>query len=316
MNIQIKLVLPLAMMGLAVFGVVFQGAAADIEPSSLPVSKARGFMGEWVLTVDAADGPMHLLLNFVDVDGKLGATLQSPAQTQAQIITDITPVSRGLKLRYAATFGETETGMVLVVRLELGTLNGSMSDELGLTTVEVRDSDELLGLGLFSADVRGVRGGKLPGRALMDLQGNQVKVHFVELKTGTDDHKRFGQVKNGEIFEFTSARATKFFTAADLKFGNIIIETENAGKNYPGVYSLWLRKVGDGWHLVFNHHADIWGTMHEAQADVAEIPLTVRTIEEEQKKFLIELEPREDEQGVLRLAWGNTEWTANFSLSQ
>ena len=206
--------------------------------------------------------------------------------------------------------------MALVVRLELGTLNGSMSDELGLTTAEVRDSDVLLGLGLFSANVRGERGGKLPGRALMDLQGNQVKVHFVELKTGTDDHKRFGEVKNGEIFEFASARATKFFTAADLKFGNVIIETENAGKNYPGVYSLWLRKVGDGWHLVFNHHADIWGTMYEAQADVAEIPLTVRAIEEEQKKFLIELEPQEDGQGILRLAWGNTEWTANFSLSQ
>jgi len=288
--------------------------AADIEPSSLSVSQARGFLGEWVLTVDIEGGEtMHLLLNFTNIDGKLAATLQSPQQTEPQIVTDITESSLALKLRYAAQFGETETGMSMIVRLlEGGTLTGSMSDEM----VEAGEDDHgAIGLGLFAARLRGVKGGKLPGRAIANFDGNLMKVSFGSLRAGSPDHKALASLKDGEVFEFGSARATKMFTDASLTFGDVVIESENAGPNYPGVYSLWLKKVGDGWSLVFNEEADIWGSMHNPEADVAEIPLTLGKCDSEQKLFDINLEERGKE-GVLRVAWGSQAWSADFSLAQ
>ena len=98
-----------------------------------------------------------------------------------------------------------------------------------------------------------------------------------------------------------------------LTAGYAIIETENAGKNYPGVYSLWLKKVGGGWNLVFNSESDIWGTMRKPSKDVAEIPLVLTKLSEEESRFVVDLE-EEGDGGVLRLAWGPNEWKTKFSV--
>lgn len=303
-----------------------QARAADIEPSSLSLRgggrgaglSPRSFLGEWVLTVDMGETPMHLILTFVDVDGMLGATLQSPEQTEAQVITDITVSSLALKLRYAAQFGETETGMILIVRLlDGGTLTGSMADELGLIIGAGASSEEqTLGLGQFGARVRGVRGGKVPGRSTLSLSGADIKVTFGGLVQGSDDFKRFLAIEDGEVFEFTRSRATKFFTGADLVFGNVIVTAGNASPdypNYPGIYSLWLKKTGDQWRLVFNEEADVWGTQHNSETDVAEVPLTLTKTDKEQARFSIDLEEDNDE-GVMRLAWGPNQWTTRFTV--
>ncbi len=266
---------------LAIFTWAPSVTAEDVQPSNLRLSSfaapgggvgLRSYLGDWVLSVEIPDSPQYLLLKFMDVDGKLAATVQAAAQTQAQVVTDITQSSLALKLRYAANFGETESAMILIVRLlDNSTLTGSISDELGLLApeFEVTPEHETLGLGLYRFRVRGNKGGKLPGRALLDIAGNTVKISYTEIRSDTEDHNRLEKIKNGEVFEVTSARATKLFTDADLQFGDVIIKTENAGKNYPGVYSLWLKKVDDGWNLVFNEHADVWGTMYERYMDIA-----------------------------------------------
>ena len=114
---------------------------------------------------------------------------------------------------------------------------------------------------------------------------------------------------------FVGGRATKLFTDANITLGDTLVKTENVAKDYPGVYSLWLKRVGDGWHLVFNEEPDIWGTQHNPEADVAEIPLTLGTLEVSQDAFLIKLEKEGETSAVLRLAWGTQEWTANLSLA-
>ena len=303
------------------------GAAQDIQPSSLSLSGGasiqssqglRSFLGDWVLTVEVPENPQYLLLRFMDVDGKLAATIQAAAQTQPQVITDITMSSLALKMRYSASFGEVEGGMILVVRLlDNATLTGSISDELGLLApeFEVSPEHESLGLGLYEYRIRGTKGGKLPGRALLDLAGNEVKVSYVEIRSDTEDYEAFEKIKNGEVFEITSARATKLFTDADLQFGDVIIRTENAGKNYPGVYSLWLKKVDEGWNLVINEHADVWGTMYEPEMDVAEVPLEHTKVDQGKYRFTIDLE-KTGNGGLLKLAWGKDRWTVPFILPQ
>ena len=319
--------LTLASVILAALMCVPSATAQDFEPSSLSLAGSglggggvglRSYLGEWVLTVDVPDSPRHLLLKFMDVDGKLAATIQAAAQTQAQVVTDITQSSLALKLRYAANFGETESAMVLIVRLlDNSTITGSISDELGLLApeFEVTPEHKTLGLGLYRFRVRGNKGGKLPGRALLDIAGNTVKISYVEIRSDTEDHKRLEKIKTGEVFEVTSARATKLFTDADLQFGDVIIKTENAGKNYPGVYSLWLKKVEKGWNLVINEHADVWGTMYESEMDVAEVPLKHTKLDEGEYRFTIDLEEKGNG-GLLKLAWGTDQWTAPFILPQ
>lgn len=290
--------------------------AEDIETSSLSSAAFRGYVGEWVLTIDIPDNPTHLLLNITSVKGKLAATIQASAQTQHQVITDITESSLALKMRYTSSFGEAESAMVLNIRtLDSATLTGSISDELGLLApeFEVSSEAETLGLGLYQFRVSGHKGGKLPGRALLDLNGNVVKISYVEMRAGSDDHKQLVNITSGEVFEFTSARAIKLFTDADLRFGDTVVKTENAGANYPGVYSIWLKKTANGWSLLFNEHADVWGTMYESEMDVAEVPLQYSALDEEVKRFTVDLEP-EGDGGLLKLAWGTQQWSTPFSI--
>ncbi len=290
------LTIPIAFLAamLVMLGVV----AAEQAESAVPVSEASRFLGEWTVSFEMQGQAVSMTLRFVDNDGTLGATLRSPAQPQPQVISNISTVSRGLKLEYSQPFGETEIAMTIVVRLERGDLHGEITAEGGL----------------FSAELHGDKSGKIPGRATLDFQGNNLKVTYGPLRTSEEDYRRLGEVKDGEVFEYVYSRVTKLFTDADLLFGDALIQTGNAGPNYPGVYSLWLKRVGDSWRLVFNEEADVWGTQHDPSKDVAEIPLTLSRLAEEEKRLLIELDQQGDI-GVLRLAWGPNEWIANFKLA-
>ena len=73
-----------------------------------------------------------------------------------------------------------------------------------------------------------------------------------------------------------------------------------------------VKKAGDGWSLVFNGQPDIWGTMHDPDKDVAEIPLTLAQSDQNQARFEVELKERGDG-GVLQMTWGSNVWTAPFT---
>jgi hypothetical protein len=93
-----------------------------------------------------------------------------------------------------------------------------------------------------------------------------------------------------------------------------VLKQGNAHETYPGVYSLWLKKTADGWHMVANEHADIWGTQHEPEVDYAEIPLTYAKADESKDVFEVELvEDEENNGGTLNIAWGEHQWTAKFT---
>jgi Protein of unknown function (DUF2911) len=182
--------------------------------------------------------------------------------------------------------------------------------------------------GLLDAEIRGERMSEeeldsvqgrrpAPTEARMIVNGKRVRIAFADLEMGEVDWDAFQNVEDGEIFSFASSRATKIYTDIDLKFGDTIIKTENMAPNYPGVYSLWLKRVGDGWHLVFNSQPDIWGTRHRAEHDVAEIPLSVTNVSgDPQEKLLITLKQQGDADAALTLAWGNVRLSAECGLVQ
>ena len=98
-------------------------------------------------------------------------------------------------------------------------------------------------------------------------------------------------------------------------FGDTVVAANNVAPNYPGVYSLWLRRSGSGWELLFNDKADAWGTQHDPSSDVAAVPLVFSAqAAEEAETLSFELQEA-DGGATLEIAWGPYRWTTEFSAS-
>lgn len=140
----------------------------------------------------------------------------------------------------------------------------------------------------------------------------------VSVTTGTTpvDGPDFAQLADpqpGMILQQTQSTAAKLKTSVNLVFGETVINTENVAKNYPGVYSLWLKKTDSGWSLIFNEKADVWGTQHDPKADVAEVPLTYAKLDEPSKALKFEL-VKEGGGGMLHITFGPHRWSAPFTV--
>ncbi len=295
-------------LALSLVGATLTANAAEAVPTETPSNLAFQYMGTWLIVADFNGREIEFYLNVVDIDGQVGGTLDSVKQAEPIPIDRIWKDSAGLKFQFEMKFGDNAFTLILDVNNEEGQLTGTISDTNGLFTMEAE-----------GARAEGGIDGKRPNptSARMNVGMKKYKVTFKDLMTSSHDHKAFQELEDGEIFAFVGGRATKLFTGTDILFGDTQIKYGNAAPDYPGVYSLWLKKVGDEWHLVFNTDCDIWGTQHLDNADVAEIPLVLSTLDEAQENFLIQLVKNDaGDGGTLRIAWGTNEWTADFALAQ
>ncbi len=137
-------------------------------------------------------------------------------------------------------------------------------------------------------------------------------VYNIMLKTSGPDFAAIEKTAEGQVVPITMAVPPKLKTDLDLAFGETVIKTENISKSYPGVYSLWLKKTASGWSLVFNERADVWGTMHDAGADAAEVPLTHETAAQPTDALKMAIEG-DGAAKTLRITWGTHAWSAGFS---
>lgn len=281
--------------------------------TALDTSEVEDYLGMWRLTIDIMGNEIEMFLTFADVGGKLGATLDSARQPEALAISEIEAAEEGgLDLNSELTFGGSfKIDINIKVKIDGDRLSGSIRDAGGIF------SSDIVGERAAQEDLDSIQGKRpAPTEARLNIGGKRVRIAFANLETGSSDWDLFQQVEDGQVYTFTLSRATKIYTDFDLNFSGVVVEKENMAENYPGVYSLWLKKAGDGWKLVFNSRSDIWGTRHEAEFDVVEVPLQVSKIEgDAQEKFLVKLE-RGDDGGTLRMLWGDTQWSATFSLNQ
>ena len=304
-----------ALVALAGVPALNSAQAEDPIPTALDASALDGYLGKWLLSVEIelVGQTIELILDFVDVSGKAGATLDSAEQAEPLAIDEILENDAGgLDLNSELLFGGSiKLEIMMKLKLEDGVLVGSIQDKGGIFSADIagtRPTQEQL------ESVQGRR--PAPTETRLNIGGKRVRVAFASLRQGTSDWDLFQDVADGEIFEFTLSRATKIYTDLDLNFGGVILEKENMAPDYPGVYSLWLKKVGSGWNLVFNSQPDVWGTRYEPEFDVAEIPLTVSKIDGDPKEiFLVKLEGTEGG-GTLQMSWGDTQWSAPFTLRQ
>lgn len=150
--------------------------------------------------------------------------------------------------------------------------------------------------------------------AELDLGGKQLRISYPDLPTDSDDYRAFESLETGDVAAWNSGRAVKLLTHASLSFDGIVVPYGNASPDYPGVYSLWPKRTADGWRLVFNGEADIWGSQRDPAADAVEAPLEHSRNDEPTEKLTIEfLEVGPG--AVLRIAWGDHQFLAAFEAA-
>jgi hypothetical protein len=185
------------------------------------------------------------------------------------------------------------------------------TSNVGPATTLERDSDT-------SARWRGARQRTRNETVLATPEGETVEVWF-QKELGTD-HRDFASLEStadGEVVLLSGAAAIRLRSEVGLRAGETLIPTENLAPNFPGSYGLWLKAVGDGWKLVFNHEADSWGTQHDPAFDAAEIdllhthggPATDRPLQ-------VYLMPRRPDEVGMVIRWGQHTWTADFAIER
>lgn len=272
-------------------------------PTALNTTEIPRYLGEWKVTLESDQFEMDFYLNVQDLEGKIGATVDSARQPEPVAIESITHTEEGVDFAFPFAMGEQRFTLHLIVKESAGDLAGTLREENGL----------------FSGDVIGVEGsldetelrrGK-PTEAKLRFGSDKIRITFGSLDVSSEDYAKLETLSDDAVYTYIGSRATKLFTDVDLKFGNTLVKAHNFAPDYPGVYSLWLKRAGNEWALVVNEQPDVWGSQHDPEYDVATIPLTAESIETPQENFLVTL-AEQDNGGELKLAWGDKAWSASF----
>jgi hypothetical protein len=117
----------------------------------------------------------------------------------------------------------------------------------------------------------------------------------------------FSQLQEGAFWRMGRNEATVLTTPVDLAFGGTRVA--------KGAYSLWLKKTGESFQLVFNSLTGQWGTQHDPAKDVASVTMTKSPLPAPVETFTIDLAPA-PKGGGLELSWGATKLAAPFELAK
>jgi hypothetical protein len=115
------------------------------------------------------------------------------------------------------------------------------------------------------------------------------------------------QLQEGAFWRMGMNQATVLTTPVDLSFG-----TTRVAK---GAYSLWLKKTGDAFQLVFNSQTGQWGTQHDPAKDVCSIALTKTELASPVESFTIGIAPAA-KGGNFGLSWGGMKLAAPFEAGK
>jgi hypothetical protein len=115
------------------------------------------------------------------------------------------------------------------------------------------------------------------------------------------------QLQEGAFWRMGMNQATVLTTPVDLTFGKTLVP--------KGAYSLWLKKTGDAFHLVFNSQTGQWGTQHDPAKDVYTVATTKTALANPVETFTIEITPAA-KGGTLDLSWGAVKLAAPFEIGK
>lgn len=280
-------------------------AIAQDAPSRLDVTEGQEYIGTWLISMEFGD----MKLEFVNDEGKLGGILTSDRMPEPQKITNIAKTDDGLVLKWDSEFGE----LIMSISGEAGGLSGTLGNASGDFSTELSGIKE----GSEEADEESGSTRRRVRRSLpettIERGEKSLKITYSDLPVDGPDYANISKLAAGDVLLFTMSNPPKLRIDEDLKFGDLDIKVGNAAENYPGVYSLWLKRAEDGWQLVFNNFPDVWGTQYNPKNDAGAIPLAYERAAEATEKLAIEM-TSEGNDGVVKIAWGDHVWTAKFAV--
>lgn len=151
--------------------------------------------------------------------------------------------------------------------------------------------------------------------AVLKFGDKNISLLSAILKTSGHDYQEIVNVKDGAVMPLTRSQVIKLKTDLALTFGEVTLKTENVAKGYAGVYGVWLKKTATGWNFIFNQKPDVWGTMYDASANVGEIPAEYTKLDPPTEALAFAI-VQEGQGGVLKISWGEHQWSAKFTLAQ
>jgi hypothetical protein len=122
--------------------------------------------------------------------------------------------------------------------------------------------------------------------------------------------------RDGAVVELTQAPALRLSIDKPVRAGNVVLRPGNQTPDFAGAYSLWLKRAGASWRLVFNQEPDVWGSQRDPKSDVGEVDLTHSTGGDASRPLGVALQPTAADRWRLVLAWGPHEWAADFAAAR
>lgn len=284
-------------------------SSSDDGAGTVSASDAQAYLGYWELSAKLGES-----------ETKMGLVLETDREGG-------NPES--LSGRLVSPFGEMTADRFRKTGDKLGF---DLSSNLGKFLVEIEvDDDQISGVfgdegGSLTAGFSGHKSDRLAFQRFMAPEneariqkGDQmVRLRFARPGVESVDFAQIGSLEPGQVVRFLEYGAIKLMTDFALQFGDLLVDTENVAEDYPGVYSLWLKRTEDGWSLVFNHKPDVWGTQYDSGADLGEVPLShseASHAEASQSSPRLVAALEENESGArLSMSWGPHQWQTPFEI--
>lgn len=288
--------------------------AEDPIATELATAEAEEWVGLWKINTVIMDRDFELFLNIADVDGQLGATLDMERNPEPRAFSTMSKTENGIEMEGELLFmGSLKVEVHMDLKFDAPEeIVGTVKNPGGFF------ESPLTGEPLSQQELDAVQGQRrAPTETQIRVSGEKtIRLTFSDLEMTSSDREIFENLKDGDIFEYTLHRAHKIYTDFDLKQGDVIIEEGNMAENYPGVYSVWMRKTADGFNLVFNNQPDIWGSRHEAEHDKFEVPLTHSKVDGDPAEIFRAQFEQNENMATLHLFWGDDQWSTTFEIVQ
>lgn len=118
----------------------------------------------------------------------------------------------------------------------------------------------------------------------------------------------FGEVVPwNRIWRTGANHATKLTVSHPLNFDGKILPA--------GEYSIFTRPSQNGWTMMINKEATIWGTDYNAAQDILRVPMQVEQLREPVEVMTIEVVPN-SKGGAIHVIWERIKASVNFTESQ
>jgi len=209
--------------------------------------------------------------------------------------------------------GSTVMGRIKLVvddhgRMQGGDATGSSVNWIASVEREKRDYNQYLDL---MAKRRWAMGTLAPRNfrdtARLALENKKIEVDY--WRPYRRNREIFGAVVPwNRVWRTGANNATQLRTDQDLEFSG-----NNLAK---GKYSLWTFPTQQGWQLIVNKQADIWGTEYDSTGNLFRVPLTVEKTTEPVEIMKISLLPGENNSARLLIEWEYYKAWADFKIAK